>query len=99
MVRAGTTDAPYRETERVIAARAEAGAAAVEMEAAALYAFSKATGHPVLCIAHITNSLDRNDNRFEKGFCNGARASLDLIQAFVEAWMPCETHVRESAVS
>ena len=56
------------------------------MEAAALYAFSKATGNPGLCIAHVTNCLVRTDNDFEKGASNGARASLDLIEAFVEGW-------------
>ena len=94
-----TTDAPYRETERAIASRIAAGAASVEMEAAALYAFSKATGHPVLCIAHITNSLDRADNNFEKGMYNGARASLDLIEAFMAAWRPCETALRETMIT
>ena len=95
-----TTDAPYRETERAIATRVAAGAAAVEMEAAALYAFSKATGHPVLCLAHVTNSLDRNDNTFEKGTSNGARASLDLIEAFMQAWRPCrETALRETMIT
>ncbi len=36
-----TTDAPYRETARAIAKRTAAGAVAVEMEAAALYAFAR----------------------------------------------------------
>ena len=85
-----TTDAPYRETEQAIESRVAAGAVVVEMEAAALYAFSQATEHPVLCIAHVTNSLDRADNDFEKGHRNGARASLDLIEAFVGAWLPKE---------
>ena len=88
-----TTDAPYRETEQAIASRVAAGAVVVEMEAAALYAFSQATGHPVLCIAHVTNSLDRADNDFEKGHHNGARASLDLIEAFVGAWLRQEVAV------
>jgi nucleoside phosphorylase len=37
-----TTDAPYRETESAIAKARELGALAVEMEAAALYAFASA---------------------------------------------------------
>ncbi len=94
-----TTDAPYRETERAIAARIAAGAVVVEMEAAALYAFSQATGHPVLCLAHVTNSLDRTDNNFEKGLYNGARASLDLVEAFVGAWLPREAVVREAMIT
>jgi len=44
-----TTDAPYRETPQAIhAARAE-GILAVEMEAAALYAFAEARQNAVLC--------------------------------------------------
>jgi uridine phosphorylase len=37
-----TTDAPFRETEEAIEAALRAGILAVEMEAAALYAFAKA---------------------------------------------------------
>lgn len=81
-----TTDAPFRETETAIASRAALGVAAVEMEAAALYAFSRATGHPVLCLAHVTNQLGRVENDFEKGIGNGAAASLDLVARFAAAW-------------
>ena len=41
---AWTTDAPYRETEAAIAAARAQGVLAVEMEAAALYAFGAARG-------------------------------------------------------
>lgn len=82
-----TTDAPFRETETTILTRASTGVAAVEMEAAALYAFARAKGRPVLCLAHVTNQLGRIENDFEKGVGNGARASLDLVEAFVEAWL------------
>ena len=86
-----TTDAPYRETARAIAGRTQAGAVAVEMEAAALYAFSRATGHPVLCFAHVTNSPERDGaDDFEKGAHNGAKASLDVVEGFVAAWLKRE---------
>ena len=81
-----TTDAPFRETETAIASRAATGVAAVEMEAAALYAFARSTGHPVLCLAHVTNQLGRVENDFEKGAGNGAHDSLDLIVRFAAAW-------------
>ncbi len=81
-----TTDAPFRETETAIASRAANGAAAVEMEAAALYAFARSSGHPVLCLAHVTNQLGRVENDFEKGLGNGAHDSLDLVARFAEAW-------------
>ena len=82
-----TTDAPFRETETAIASRAATGVASVEMEASALYAFARSSGHPVLCLAHVTNQLGRVENDFEKGDGNGARASLDLVQAFATAWL------------
>jgi hypothetical protein len=71
-----TTDAPYREPlEAVGAARAE-GILAVEMEAAALYAFGEARRKSsVLCFAHVTNQMGQSGD-FEKGLANGATASL-----------------------
>src|SRR4051794_6501887 len=47
-----TTDAPFRETAEAIDTARSKGVLAVEMEAAALYAFARATGSPVLCLAH-----------------------------------------------
>ena len=61
-----TTDAPFRETEEAIAAALHAGILAVEMEAAALYAFAKARGRSVVCFAHVTNQMGRIDEDFEK---------------------------------
>jgi uridine phosphorylase len=81
-----TTDAPFRETAETIAARRDQGILAVEMEAAALYAFGKARGKPVLCLAHVTNQLGCVHGDFEKGDCNGARGSLALIQAIAHRW-------------
>ena len=81
-----TTDAPFRETEAAIASRTAMGLVAVEMEAAALYAFATARQKPVLCLAHVTNTMGRIEGDFEKGEANGASASLRLIEAMVEAW-------------
>lgn len=52
-----TTDAPYRETAAAIAGARAQGVLAVEMEAAALYAFATAHGVPVACFAHVTNTM------------------------------------------
>ncbi len=61
-----TTDAPFRETRLAIeAARAE-GILAVEMEAAALYAFAQARGRKIICFAQVTNQLGQIDGDFEK---------------------------------
>src|SRR5262249_19608235 len=78
---AWTTDAPYRETEDAIAAARAHGALAVEMEAAALYAFARARQRRVLCFAHVTNQMAVIEGDFEKGEADGARDSLDVIAA------------------
>jgi len=81
-----TTDAPYRETEQAIEAARAGGILAVEMEAAALYAFARARGKAVLCFAHVTNQMGQTGD-FEKGQANGAVASLSVIDAVASAWL------------
>jgi hypothetical protein len=81
-----TTDAPFRETAETIAARQGEGILAVEMEAAALYAFACARSHPVICLAHVTNRLGCIDGDFEKGESNGARSSIGLVKAVSSMW-------------
>jgi uridine phosphorylase len=80
-----TTDAPFRETEAAIAAAKAQGALAVEMEAAALYAFAAAKNRPVVCYAHVTNTMGRIEGDFEKGEADGSAASLALVAATIEA--------------
>jgi uridine phosphorylase len=79
-----TTDAPYRETEAAISRARDLGALAVEMEAAALYAFS---GHPVVCFAHVTNAMAQTEGDFEKGEADGAKATLAVIVATARGWL------------
>ncbi len=67
-----TTDAPFRETAEAIAIRRADGILAVEMEAAALYAFARARARPVVCLAHVSNQLGCIEGDFEKGERNGA---------------------------
>lgn len=76
-----TTDAPFRETAAAIAEATRAGALAVEMEAAALYAFAHATGNPILCFALVTNQMAQFDGDFEKGPADGAEGSLQVVVA------------------
>ena len=83
---AWTTDAPFRETAEAIVAAQEAGILAVEMEAAALYAFASARHKPVLCFAHITNQMGRTEGDFEKGVADGAEESLQVIGRVARAW-------------
>lgn len=76
-----TTDAPYRETARAIAAAKKLGLRAVEMEAAALYAFAKARRKPVVCYAFITNRMAAAEGDFEKGRNHGVDEFLAVIKA------------------
>jgi uridine phosphorylase len=62
-----TTDAPFRETAEAIEAARSKDILAVEMEAAALYTFARTRGVPVLCLAHVTNTMGQVDGDFEKG--------------------------------
>ena len=78
---AWTTDAPFRETAEAIAAMQEKGLLAVEMEAAALYAFATARGKSVLCFAHVTNQMGQVDGDFEKGEADGTVDALAVIFA------------------
>ena len=91
---AWTTDAPFRETAAAIERARARGILAVEMEAAALYAFAQARRKPVLCLAHVTNrmAVDRGD--FEKGEADGAYASLAVIAAVARAWRERESGSR-----
>jgi purine-nucleoside phosphorylase len=57
---------PCRETEAAISRARDRGALAVEMEAAALYAFSAATRHPVVCFAHVTNAMALTEGGLRK---------------------------------
>jgi len=80
-----TTDAPFRETAAAIEAARAKGIMAVEMEAAALYAFARARGASVLCIAHVTNTMGQAEQDFEKGELDGTTDALRVLGAAVRA--------------
>lgn len=80
-----TTDAPFRETASAIEYAAEQGIAAVEMEAAALYAFASARQKPVVCFAHVTNQMGNIEGDFEKGEGNGSHDALHVIALAAQA--------------
>lgn len=75
-----TTDAPYRETQDAVDNMQSLGVDCVEMEAAALYAFGEKKQVPVLCIAHLTNSMAQSEGDFEKGEEFGSIDSLNVIE-------------------
>lgn len=81
-----TTDAPFRETPTAIAAMKAKGLHAVEMEAAALYAFAEARRRSVLCFAYVTNQMAQIEGDFEKGEADGAVDALAVIAAAAKAW-------------
>ncbi len=74
-----TTDAPFRETEEAIEAMRQRGLLAVEMEAAALYAFARARDRTVVCFAHVTNLMGRVEGDFEKGHADGTTDALRIV--------------------
>jgi uridine phosphorylase len=80
-----TTDAPFRETAEAIDAARAKGILAVEMEAAALYAFARAQGARVLCLAHVTNTMAVAGEDFEKGEEDGTRDALAILESVVTA--------------
>lgn len=80
-----TTDAPFRETEQAVAAARAKGVLAVEMEAAALYAFARRHGNRVLCLAHVTNTMGLADQDFEKGEAKGTADALLILETLARA--------------
>ena len=82
-----TTDAPFRETEETIAAMKAKGLLAVEMEAAALYAFATVRKRSVLCFAHVTNQMAMIEGDFEKGEADGTVDALNVIRGAASAWL------------
>lgn len=81
-----TTDAPFRETEEAIAAARSKGILAVEMEAAALYAFARAGSNKAICLAHVTNTMAVAEQDFEKGEADGAVDALRVLAGIIGAF-------------
>jgi uridine phosphorylase len=82
-----TTDAPFRETADAIAAARAKGILAVEMEAAALYAYARASGSNVLCLAHVTNTMAVAEQDFEKGEADGTVDALKVLETIISDWL------------
>jgi uridine phosphorylase len=83
-----TTDAPFRETAAAIDAARQRGVLAVEMEAAALYAFAQARAAKILCLAHVTNTMGQAGQDFEKGEAAGTADAMAVLAAVVAALAP-----------
>lgn len=83
-----TTDAPFRETAEAIESAQTKGILAVEMEAAALYAFAGSADVRILCLAHVTNTMGQDGADFEKGEADGTRDALSVLGNLIEALYP-----------
>ena len=84
-----TTDAPFRESQQLISARRDEGIISVEMEAAALLAMGAALNKPVICFAHITNSMATRDDDFDKGGDDGNEVALKVCATALSALLEC----------
>ena len=80
-----TTDAPFRETAAAIARARACGVLAVEMEAAALYAFARKKGKSVVCLAQVTNTMGLAGEDFEKGEAQGTVEALAMLEVLAKA--------------
>ena len=87
-----TTDAPFRETEAMIASCRAEGVLAVEMEAAALYALAEARRFNIVCYAHVTNQMGQDEGDFEKGEDAGSATTLRLIEWTARRWQDMRAH-------
>lgn len=85
-----TTDAPYRETAGQIARHARAGALAVEMQAASLFAFAARTGAQVGLVAQVSNAPDHDGQPFDKGHSDNGRLLLRAICQAGRAMRPLD---------
>jgi len=86
-----TTDAPFRETAEAVEAARAKGILAVEMEAAALYTFARRRRVPVLCLAHVTNTMGMADGDFEKGEADGTADALIILEKVAKAMRSTES--------
>ena len=76
-----TTDAPYRETRTQVRRWSTAGALAVEMQAASLFAFAQTRKAAVGVVAMVSNSGDHAGGQFDTGEHAYRLAVLDGIIA------------------
>lgn len=90
-----TTDAPYRETRRQVRYWASAGALAVEMQAASLFAFAQTRGAAIGVVAMVSNSGDHMGDQFDTGEHSYRVAVLNGVIAgaarFIRARRPART--------
>jgi len=77
-----TTDAPYRETNTQLKNWASEGVLAVEMQAAALFAFGEARRVNVALVARVSNAVDHQGSQFDTG---SHQQGLEVLKALGRA--------------
>jgi uridine phosphorylase len=85
-----TTDAPFRETAEAIESARRKTILGVEMEAAALYTFARSVAVPLLCLAHVTNTMGQDGLDFEKGDNDGTNDAIAVLESVVAALHPVD---------
>lgn len=70
----------------MIARCRDAVIATVEMEAAALYTLATVKDYPIVCFAHVTNTMAVAGDDFEKGPDQGSHAILVVIAETIRCW-------------
>jgi hypothetical protein len=63
------------------------------MEAAALYTFARRCNRPVLCLAHVTNTMGLADQDFEKGEADGTADALTILEALTKGFLSPHTTI------
>ncbi|RPI19797.1 MAG: uridine phosphorylase, partial [Acidobacteriales bacterium] len=82
-----STDAPYRETSVQMERHARNGILAVEMQAAALFAFAAARQVRCGVVAHVTNGVDHSSaDQFDKGT---HQLGFEILKAMSRAGRRC----------
>ena len=84
-----TTDAPYRETNVQLEKWATAGALAVEMQAASLFAFAQARKVHAAVVARVSNAVDHKGSQFDTGSHELGLAILKAIARAGRAILGC----------
>ncbi|HEV2072376.1 MAG TPA: hypothetical protein VGR29_01925 [Thermomicrobiales bacterium] len=60
----------------------------IDLRTRALYAFAAVCHRPVVCFAHVTNTMGVGEGDFEKGPADGALQALQVLGAVTRAWSP-----------
>ncbi len=60
----------------------------MQIIAAALYAFGQSRAQPVVCFAHLTNTMAQQEGDFEKGEAFGSLDTLALISKVLAMGVP-----------